>query len=128
MKKAILLSALLAGSALALGATPAAAWETLGSRQVNLGNDHDTIQVEGHARYARIKLCVANKAVRFHDLDVNFRNGGHQDVAIRALIPVGGCTRNIDLEGGRRDIRNIQLRYETAGINVQHAYVTVYGE
>lgn len=127
MKKS-LAAALLIGAATVLAATPAAAWEQIGYRQVNLGNDTDTIWIEGHERFARIKLCVANRPVRFHDLDVNFRNGGHQDVAIRDVIPVGGCTRNIDLEGGRRDIKNIVLRYETAGVNIHHAYVTVYGD
>jgi hypothetical protein len=102
-------------------AAPAAAWELLGTRVVSDRMERDTIFVPGHARYRQIKLCVYRNPVRIYDLDVNFRNGGHQDVAVRSRINAGSCTRNIDLNGHRRDIKNIKLRYEETSWGRRHS-------
>ncbi len=45
------------------------------------------------------------------DFDVRFRNGGHQDIAVRQMLRAGTCTRNIDLAGNRRDVTQIRLKY-----------------
>ena len=63
----------------------------------------------GPRAFDRIKLCVYRNPVHFYDLDVRFRNGGHQDVSIRQRINPGECTRAIDLNG---DDRNITTRVD----------------
>ena len=115
---------LVAGALMLLGAVanaaPAAAWDLLGERIVSDRMERDTIFVPGHAKYRQIKLCVYRKPVRIYDLDVNFHNGGHQDVSVRSRINAGDCTRNIDLNGNRRDIKNIKLRYEETSWGRRH--------
>jgi hypothetical protein len=85
-------------------------WHTVGYTQVN-GRDNDTVRVRGTARYRQMRLCVYNGPIRMRDLDVRFRNGGHQDVAVRYLMRAGTCTRNLDLRGNRRDITAVRLKY-----------------
>jgi len=115
MTRTLLLGAAAAAATLALAA-PASAqqwnWRTIAYKTVASGTDHDTINVRGNYRYSEVRLCVFNAPIRMRDFDVRFGNGGHQDVQVRQRIGAGTCTRNIDLEGNRRDIERIRLVYE----------------
>ena len=114
MKRPLILAA--AGTAATLVAlAPAEAqffrnWRTIAYTQVN-GRDTDTIRLPGTARYRQLRLCVFNGPIEMRDLDVRYRNGGHQDVNVRQLLRPGSCTRNIDLSGHRRDVTAIRLKY-----------------
>jgi hypothetical protein len=120
-----------AAAAVALTATTApaaAAWELIGTKIVADRTDRDTVVVEGHKLYDRIKICVYRNPVRFYDLDINFRNGGRQDVSIRKRINPRGCTRVIDLEGGQRDIATINMVYEETSFRRRTATVNVFAQ
>ena len=58
-----------------------------------------------------MRVCVFGGPIEMRDIDVRFRNGGHQDIGTRALMRAGTCTRNLDLRGARRDVTQIRLRY-----------------
>lgn len=92
-------------------------WDFLGAREVRHFAEYDRVPARGYRTYSQIKICVINRAVRLYDLDVVFRNGGHQDVHARHFLRAGECTRAIDLRGYRRDIRFVSMKYETAGRN-----------
>jgi hypothetical protein len=114
---------------LLLSATPAAAWTFLGQREVGQTVDRDAIIVSDGRAYSRIRICVERQPVHFIDLDVTFRNGGHQDVPVRALIAPEQCTREIRFPGGRRFITRINFVYEVAGVPPPtKPRVRVYGE
>lgn len=114
--------------ALAATAGPAAAWDVIGVRDVRDRTDRDTIVVEGHRQFERIKLCVLRQPVHFYDIDVRYRNGGHQDVSVRERINPGQCTRAIDLNGDDRDIASISMLYEETSFRRRHATVRVLAE
>jgi len=111
---------LLIGTAAAFAAltvaSPVAAqygnWRTIAFKTVASGTDRDTINVRGNQRFRQVRLCVFSAPIRMRDFDVRFDNGGHQDVRVRQRIGAGTCTRNIDLSGQRRDIRQVRLVYE----------------
>jgi hypothetical protein len=89
--------------------------------------DVDVVALPGWARYDEIKLCVKRHPVRIYDLDVNFANGGRQDIQVRDRINPGGCTRNIDLRGYNRDITSIKLMYEeTSWGHAKTATMVIY--
>ena len=85
-------------------------WRTIAYTQVN-GRDRDTIRVAGTARYRQLRVCVFNGTIDMRDVDVWFRNGGHQDIGTRALMRSGSCTRGLDLRGRRRDVSYVRLSY-----------------
>jgi len=116
--------------AVAACATPttAAAWTQLGAREVRDRTDRDTIVVEGRRQFERIKLCVYRNPVHFIDLDVRYRNGGHQDVDVRQRINPGECTRAIDLNGDDRDIVSVSMLYEETSFRRRTATVRLFGE
>lgn len=122
----ILRQALLAGLAAAALALPARADDLLGTRYVRDRSDTDVIEVNSANLYGAVKLCVAQRAVNFHDIDLHFANGGKQDAPVRLVVGVGGCTRWIDLNGERRRITKIVLRYDAISGGAQ-AVVMAYG-
>lgn len=85
-------------------------WRTIAYTTVN-GRDSDTIRVPGTQRYRQIRVCVYGGPIRMRDVDVRFRNGGHQDIGTRSLMRPGTCTRNLDLRGSRRDVTLVRLKY-----------------
>ncbi len=123
-------NAVLAGAfvMLAACATPASAWTQIGVRDVRDRTDRDVIVVEGPRRFERIKLCVYRNPVHFYDLDVFYRNGGHQDVSVRQRINAGECTRAIDLNGDDRNITRVALLYEETSFRRRHATVRLFAE
>ena len=108
--------ALAAGSVALSTGTPAAAqywrnnWRTVAYTTVN-GRDSDSIRVPGTARYRQLRVCVYGGPIRMRDVDVRFRNGGHQDIGTRSLMRAGTCTRNLDLRGRARDVTRVNLKY-----------------
>ena len=109
-----------------------AQWELIGTRDVSFRADRDTIFARGNDRYRQVMVCVYRQPVRVLDLDVRFANGGHQDLSVRNVIGAGQCTRAIDLNGQRRDIRSVSIAYKTipgfrfGGRFGQSALVRVY--
>jgi hypothetical protein len=115
MKRTLILAGAAAASTLAT-AVPAdaqrwnTAWHTVAYTTVN-GRDTDTIRVPGTSRSHQLRLCVFGGPIQMRDFDVRFRNGGHQDIAVRQMLRAGTCTRNVDLAGSRRDVTQIRLKY-----------------
>ena len=92
-----------------------AQWELVAQRIVSFRSDRDTMPVVGRDRHSQVMLCVYNQAVRLSDFDVKFKNGGSQDIAVRNVIGAGQCTRAIDLNGQKRDIKAVTLAAKAIG-------------
>lgn len=89
-------------------------WKRLGSAAVNDRLDHDSIVVSGaRGDFSAIKLRVERAAVHFVSVKVHFANGETQNVELRAVVPAGGESRVIDIEGSDRVIRRVEFWYET---------------
>jgi hypothetical protein len=108
----------------------AAGWVLLGERQVSDRVDHDVINVTAaRGDFRSLRVEVRGHAVQFRRMTVHFGNGGRQEVELRDVIPAGGQSRVIDLEGRDRVIRSIDFTYdaETRGRG-KRAHVLVYGK
>ena len=120
LRRTFIAAAFAAGVALS-GATGALAaqdkfgrWEKLGERKVNRIADHDTIIVgfkEGGFR--QLRLNVFDNSIHIERLTVVYGNGANDDIPVRALIPAGGKTRIIDLRGGKRNIRRVEMLFRS---------------
>jgi hypothetical protein len=103
-------------------------WKFIGDRKVNFGVDRDVIHF-GNLKddFRKLQVKVTDGPVKMLDMKVYFDNGSVQDVQIRSLIPQGGSTRVIDLDGGLRHLSKIEFWYETIGFVKGKARVTVWG-
>ena len=131
MSKTLAIAALAAFIALPAATTAASAstWEFLGVRQISTIVDHDKIHVglaEGPFKQIRFKVRGNNLWV--YDVDVNYRNGGHQDVNTRFFIPQGGQSRTIGLNGNYRIIKNVQFTYGKLPNGNGKAFVELWGK
>jgi hypothetical protein len=95
----------------------AANWVMLGERVVNDRAEMDTITVTGaQGRFTALKVKVMKRPVHFIDMKVYFGDDSTQDVELRTVIPAGGETRVIDLEGGKRIVTKVEFTYEAESI------------
>jgi hypothetical protein len=119
--------------ALAIAATAGIAeasssgWHYLATKRVGLFVDFDTIHLAGSHKFHKIKLQVTGNGLFMYDLKVTFRNGPPDHIPVRWHIPQGGGTRVIDLQGGDRDIRTVQLFYGKLPNGRGSTYVHLYG-
>ncbi|MBP6014431.1 MAG: hypothetical protein KBA31_19540 [Alphaproteobacteria bacterium] len=127
MKKSLMFAAGLAALSATMTA-PAYAWDQIAERIVTDRFDVDNIVLPGARKFTRLKVCVYDNPVHFYDFDIFFHNGGHQDVSVRQRLNPGECTRNIDLDGGRRNINRIKFKYEETSWFIGRAVVRVFGE
>jgi hypothetical protein len=109
-------------------AAMAAEYVVLGSRVVNLGSDHDRIQV-GLLKgiFSRIRLEVRGNGIFLETLKVTFMNGETAELPVRYFIADGSRTRDILLPGILRAISHIDLRYRRVPLGGR-ATVTVVGK
>jgi hypothetical protein len=106
----------------------AAKWVKLGERRVRLVADHDVIPVTFlKGTFRRIKLKVRHNGIFVNDLVVVYSSGGTDSIPIRHHIGAGRESRAIDLRGGERFIRSIQLTYRAVRNSRGHSEVSVYG-
>jgi hypothetical protein len=126
--KSIFVAAALAAMSMIATIAPAMAWTEIGVREVTDRYDVDVVNLPGDRRFARFRVCVYGNPVHFYDLDVFFRNGGHQDVQVRSRINAGECTRAVDLNGGRRNIDRIKFKYEETSWFIGRATIRIFAE
>jgi hypothetical protein len=126
----VLFTVLAAGTAEARRGRPIGPrWELLGERTVTDKADHDTLPVTAaRGTFRSLKLEVRGRAVQFHSVKIHFGDGETQDVELRNVIPAGGESRVIDVEGRDRVVRSIELRYDAQSLLGKKAVVLVYGK
>ena len=117
----------LAGTAYAPAAF-ARDWDLLGERTVMLRNDHDVIPVTAtRGGFRKIKLRVRENGIFVQRVVVTYANGRDDDLPVRAFIPKGGETRELDLRGDDRLMRAVRLEYRSQVNGKGRATVRVHG-
>jgi hypothetical protein len=103
-------------------------WELLGRQTVGFIVDRDVVQVgRQDGDFRKIQLRVKNNDIEILDLKVVYGNGQMDDIRVREKIRAGGQTRVIDLKGGERFIRNVQLVYRSKPSFKGQAVVELWG-
>lgn len=86
-------------------------WHTIGTRNVNGTVDRETIRVRGNERFRSLRICAARRPIRVLGANVDFANGGSQDLNATSILSAGECSRAIDLRGRARDITQVRMTY-----------------
>jgi hypothetical protein len=96
-------------------ASSQAGWELIGERTVEPGAGREEIRSRPIVYASHLRLCADREAIRFDELEIFYRNGNEQNVAVQADIPAGSCAPDIALSNrGQRDIDKLSLSYRTA--------------
>jgi hypothetical protein len=108
-----LVSACLVSSALA--------WELLGEKQVDFGNDHDVIFVgEKEGKFKDIQIRVKDTPVEIHSVVVTFDNGKTFEPKLQEKLQADSQSRVIGLPGEKRIIKFISFKYESVKTSEHH--------
>ncbi|HJS51147.1 MAG TPA: hypothetical protein VJ781_04550 [Pyrinomonadaceae bacterium] len=111
------------------GVVSAQRWEDLGTKDVSDRPESDEIDVrsfEGQLR--RIRFSTAQAPARFYLARIIYRSGERHYIPMGGqLVQPGGYTRQYDLRGNDRYIKNIHIFVEAAGRPGQIAKVTAWG-
>jgi hypothetical protein len=123
--------AVIALVALSLGAAPglhASSVQLLGSTRLSkLEGDRDVLRFATCRGGIRaLQIAVRGGNAELEKVRVHYRNGGHEDLALRQRIAKGGESRWIDLNGGERCIEAIAVIGDTEGSRKQ-AKIKVFG-
>jgi hypothetical protein len=104
-------------------------WTLLGSRTVSHAAGQDTLAVTGEPVVVdKLQLRVKGAPVSFQRIVVRYADGEDDRIALsRDAIPAGGESRAIDLRGGDRIVRSVQLWYDGDRMDGRSAVVEVYG-
>lgn len=103
-------------------------WELLGRQSVGFLKDRDVVEVgRKDGDFSKIQIRVRNNAVEFTDVKVIYGNGQTDDINVRDKIAAGGQTRAIDLKGGERFIKRVELVYRSKPSFKGQAVVEVWG-
>ncbi|MBM3116979.1 hypothetical protein [Jeongeupia naejangsanensis] len=127
----LMLGALVSTGAHANSPNPGApgSWRVLGTTHASLGQDHDTIVVQGpYDNFRRLKFRVSDAPLNMQHMTVTYDNGGRDNIEVRQAIAQGGESRIIDLRGaGKRSVRRVDFWYDTRGKGHGKADVTLFG-
>ena len=100
----------------------------LGERVVDFRVDHDVLPVGPETgAFRQLRFVVHDAPVAVYDVHIEFGNGQVVDVPTRLLFGRGTESREVDLPGNHRHVRNIRFLYETLGHRHGRAHVEVYG-
>lgn len=87
-------------------------WDKLGERWIEGKRDRDAIHVgRDEGRYTRIMLVAEHSALELFDIVVTFGNGDTYSPDTRLVFDQSTRSRVIDLPGGARAIKRVDLRY-----------------
>ena len=110
------------------GFDPGSGWAVLGTKDVNLVVDHDTIYVGPESgKFRSIRFHVTNRPIHLYDIRVTFGNGQVQTYNFNTHVAPGAYSPVLDLAGAYRVIDRIDLVYRTESLG-GHAKMTVYGQ
>ena len=103
-------------------------WQHLGSRVVTYQLDKDVIHVGAReGGFTKLKLKVTGGGLNMHRLVVEYGNGQKDQIPLKHHFRSGDQSRIIDLEGGKRVIKDITFWYDTKNIVRRRGRIHVYG-
>jgi hypothetical protein len=108
-------------------AAHAANWAFLGQAHVDGQHDHDNIEIgKAAGRYRFLQIRVKNAPIEFDRIVVHYGDGEPEVLRVRNVIPAGGHSRAIKLQGDRF-VKSFELWYAKANPNSGKPELDLFG-
>ncbi len=99
-------------------------WLAIGSRPIGKETDWSSITVvDSRNNFHRVKITVRGSTVHFHRVVFYFEDGEQQESTLHELVPDGGDTRTIHLQGAHGAIRRVDFWYDAKTVRSKGALV-----
>jgi hypothetical protein len=103
-------------------------WEKLGSKKVNFRVEKDVIRVGlKDGRFTKLKVQVTGGHLNMRKMIVQYANGQKEVITIKHNFSQRSGSRIIDLDGGKRVIKDITFWYDSKNKPAGKATVHVFG-
>lgn len=103
-------------------------WHKIGEVKADFKMEDQSIAVLGKDRFKSILLKVTDAPINIEDVQVVFENGETQDIHVKSELKAGSETRQIDLNGGSPEIKEVKFKYKTLPNQKEDkAHVELYG-
>lgn len=103
-------------------------WHKIGETTADFRTDKDVIKVWGDDRFKSLKIQAVDAPVHIEDMTVVYQDGEPENIPVRYDFPKGGESRNIDLKGYERRIKEIDFIYRTVpNYKVEKAHIEIWG-
>lgn len=115
---------------IALIAAPAFAgdWQKLGSKTFVFDSDQASIDVKAGDSCSEVKLKVASKGVKIHDVTIAFADGTTQKIDDEFSLYPGDESSTIAISGGAKAIQKVEFTYRPLdGLNNGRTRITLVG-
>jgi hypothetical protein len=120
----------LATIALVGAAAPAPAeypWRVLAQRDLNVeGSGQQVIGVATDQRFSTVRLCVSRQPILIHQVDVRFRDGATRTYQMGWTLQNLRCTGDFVLSGGMRELADVTISYNPAGLSHRGARLQLH--
>jgi len=104
-------------------------WKRLGSKKVSYKLDRDVIKVgPNDGTFRKLKIQVTGGSLNMHKMIVEYGNGSKDNIPLKHNFKRGSDSRVIDLEGGKRVIKDITFFYDTKNNSRKRASIHVFGK
>lgn len=124
----VLLGMILLGSSFTANEAPMLKWKKLGAKKVTYKLDKDVLHVGKYdGTFRKLKIKVTGGSINMHKMTVEYGNGSHDNIPLKYTFERGNNSRVIDLEGGKRIIKDITFWYDTKNSSNKRATVHVFG-
>jgi len=114
----------------ALSAGPARAeypWRVVGQRNFNVESDgRQLIGIETGRRFLSMRLCVRRQPILIHRVEVRFREGGTRSYQLGTTLQNHRCTGDLVLSGGARELAEVAVSFNPAGLSQRGARLQVH--
>ena len=103
-------------------------WHKIGETTVDFKTDLDKVLIVGADNFKAIKLKATDAPVHIENLEVVYGNGDPEQIPIRFDFKAGSDSRQIDLKGKDRKVKQINLVYRTVpNWKGDKAHVEIWG-
>lgn len=124
-----LISLFISEFATAQSASLTKGWKRLGSQKVSYKLDRDVFKVGPQkGKFSSIKLHVTHGDLNIHKMIVEYANGQKESVVVRKRFKAGTGSKVIDLNGGKRVIKDITFYYDSRNGSSKKAVLHVGGK
>jgi hypothetical protein len=103
-------------------------WHEIGEVTVDFKKEREEVVILGANRFSAIKFRVEDEPIDLVSAEIVYDKGDNQNITTIFHIKAPGESRNIDLNGGERNVKKIIFVYKTMpNANGKKAHVVIWG-
>jgi hypothetical protein len=103
-------------------------WHKIGETTADFKTDKDVIKVWGDDKFKSLKIKAVDAAVHIDEMTVVYQSGEPEIIPVRYDFKQGTESRNIDLAGFERKVKEIDFIYRTVpNYKVDKAHIEIWG-